>query len=169
MSRRHSWPSLRPPDRSSGRVLPDLGWVRSGAFDRAVCVGAMEMVEDHRRLFSEIAGCGGPRRSSGGGDEPSRLDRTHIRSHWSIRPARSCGVGATTSHRDIWCRSSNISRSCSSTGRWASCSALLPTQGGGSIGSPNEHRVRKPLPAFPEYSGQEDIPTVLGCRWIREG
>lgn len=44
--------------RAAGPVvrarLPDLSWVRSGSFDRAVCVGVIEAVPDHRHLFSEL-------------------------------------------------------------------------------------------------------------------
>jgi SAM-dependent methyltransferase len=42
--------------------LPDLSWVRSGAVDRVVSVGLLDLVDDHRRFFSETArvvGAGG--------------------------------------------------------------------------------------------------------------
>lgn len=52
-----SMPLLRRA-RSAGPVvcarLPDLSWARRGAFDRAVCVGVIDVVADHRRLFREL-------------------------------------------------------------------------------------------------------------------
>ncbi len=34
--------------------LPDLGWARSGVFDRAICVGVLEVVADHHALLGEL-------------------------------------------------------------------------------------------------------------------
>lgn len=45
--------------RSAGPVvcgrLPDLSWARTAAFERAVCVGVVEVVDDHRTLLGELA------------------------------------------------------------------------------------------------------------------
>lgn len=52
-----SMPLLRQA-RAAGPVvcarLPDIWWARSGAFDRAMCVGVVDLVDDHRTLFAEL-------------------------------------------------------------------------------------------------------------------
>lgn len=52
-----SMPLLRRA-RSAGPVvcgrLPDLGWARSEAFARGICVGVLDLVADHRALFREL-------------------------------------------------------------------------------------------------------------------
>lgn len=50
--------SLLRRARSAGPVvcgrLPDLGWARSEAFARGICVGVLDLVADHRALFREL-------------------------------------------------------------------------------------------------------------------
>jgi SAM-dependent methyltransferase len=50
--------SLLRRARSAGPVLcsrlPDLGWARSEAFDRGICVGVLDLVADHQALFREL-------------------------------------------------------------------------------------------------------------------
>lgn len=50
--------SLLRRARSAGPVvcsrLPDLGWARSEAFDRAICVGVLDLVADDQALFREL-------------------------------------------------------------------------------------------------------------------
>ncbi len=36
-------------------VLPDLGWVRSGAIDTAISLFVLELIQDHERFFGETA------------------------------------------------------------------------------------------------------------------
>ncbi len=35
--------------------LPDLSWVRPGAIDRAVAVGLLDLIADHREFFEQVA------------------------------------------------------------------------------------------------------------------
>ena len=35
-------------------ALPDLSWARTNSFDRAICVGVVEAIADHRTLFHEL-------------------------------------------------------------------------------------------------------------------
>lgn len=50
--------SLLRRARTAGPVvqarLPDLSWARTGAFDRGVCVGVLDVVADHVGLFREL-------------------------------------------------------------------------------------------------------------------
>lgn len=34
--------------------LPDLGWARSGVFDRCLCIGVLDAISDHHTLFREL-------------------------------------------------------------------------------------------------------------------
>ena len=147
--------------------LPGLGWVRPGSFDRAVCVGVVEMVEDHRRLFSEVSMAvrpGGhllvvmnhpvstvpdsePLVDEAGeilwrwGEylEPGRLAQ-HVEGHEVVLHHRSMGALLEAAATAGWRLDRLIER------------------------GPSARTVAR----FPEYEGQEQIPTVLGCRWTRD-
>ena len=148
--------------------LPDLGWVRSGAFDRAVCVGAMEMVEDHRRLFSEIAAAVVPGGhlvvvmnhpvSTAPTSEPLVDPMGEILWRWGDYLSLGHLV-QIVEHQEVvlFHRPMGELLTAAADAGWR-LDRLTER-------APSEETIAR----FPEYRGQEQIPTVLGCRWIREG
>ncbi len=146
--------------------LPDLGWVRPGTFDRAVCVGAIEMVEDHRRLFSEIATAVAP-----GGhlvavmNHPVSTDPTSeplvdatgdVLWRWGdyLTPGHLVQI---VEEREVvlFHRPMGELLSAAASAGWQ-LEQLAER-------APSERTIAR----SPEYRGQEHIPTVLGCRWVR--
>jgi SAM-dependent methyltransferase len=148
--------------------LPGLGWARPGSFDRAVCVGVVEMVEDHRRLFSEVSTVVQP-----GGhlvvvmnhpvatvpDSEPLVDQTgEILWRWGVylEPGRLVqhveGNDVVLYHRPM-----GALLDAAATAGWR-LDRLIER-------GPSSETVAR----FAEYEGQEQIPTVLGCRWTRDG
>jgi len=148
--------------------LPDLGWVRSGTFDRAVCVGIVEMIEDHRRLFDEIASVVVPGGhlvvvmnhpiSTAPTSEPLIDPTGEVLWRWGdyLSPGQLVQLveqqQVVLYHRPM--------------GELLSAAA----DAGWRLDRLDERAPSAQTVAwFPEYRGQEDIPTVLGCRWVRDG
>ena len=146
--------------------LPDLGWLRPGSVDRAVCVGVVEMVEDHRRLFSEVSTVVRP-----GGQlvvvmnhpvatvpdaEPLVDQAGQILWRWGeyLEPGRLVqhvqGNDVVLYHRPL----GSLLDAAAAAG-WR-LDQLIER-------GPSAETVAR----FPEYEGQEQIPIVLGCRWTR--
>ncbi len=147
--------------------LPDLGWVRTGSFDRAVCVGALEMVEDHRRLFGEIAAAVVPGGhlvvvmnhpvSSAPTSEPLIDPTGEILWRWGdyLSPGQLVQIveqqQVVLFHRPM---GELLSAAADAGWRLDRLAERAPSA--------------QTIARFPEYRGQEQIPTVLGCRWIRD-
>ncbi len=144
--------------------LPDLGWIRPGSFDRAVCVGVMEMVEDHRRFFAEIA------------TAVTRGGHLLVVMNHPVATSPASEPMADPTGEILW--------------RWGDYLApgqLTQTAGdrtvvlyhrpmGDLLGAAADAGWRldrlvergpsdNTLARFPEYRGQEHIPALLGCRW----
>ena len=146
--------------------LPELAWVRTASFERALCVGVVEMIEDHRRLFAEAASIVAP-----GGhlvvvmnhpvatapDSEPLVDPTgEVLWRWgrylstgSLRQDVE-GAQVVLHHRPL----GELMIAAADAG-W--CLDRLTERG------PSETTLSR----FPEYRGQQDTPTVLGCRWRR--
>jgi SAM-dependent methyltransferase len=146
--------------------LPGLEWIRPGSFERAICVGVVEMIEDHRRLFHGIASAVVP-----GGHLVVVMNHpvaTAPASEPLVEPAGEV----------VW-----------RWGEYLSSGYLVQTVQGHEIrlyhrpigdllgaaadaGWRLDQLVERPpssdtIARFPEYRGQEQIPTLLGCRWTR--
>ena len=147
--------------------LPALGWVRPRSFDRAVCVGVVEMVEDHCRLFTEVSTAvktGGHLLvvmnhpvSTVPESEPLVDEAGEILWRWGeyLEPGRLAqyvdGHEVALYHRSM--------------------GALL--EAAAMAGWRLERLIERGLSArtvarFPELEGQERIPNILGCRWSRD-
>jgi len=148
--------------------LPDLGWVRSGSFDRALCVGVIEMVADHRRLFAEIAAAVRPAGhlvavmnhpvSTSPASEPL-IDATGD-VLWQWGEYLSPGELVQTVEEQkivLFHRPMGELLSAAADAGWR-LDQLIER-------GPSALTVAR----FTEYLGQEHIPTVLGCRWTRDG
>jgi SAM-dependent methyltransferase len=148
--------------------LPDLGWVRAGSVGRAVCVGVIEMVEDHRRFFDEIASAVTPGGhllmvmnhpvSTAPASDPLTDPTGEILWRWGdyLSPGQLAQTGAPREvvlfHRPM--------------GELLSAAAEAGWRLDRMIErGPSAQTVAR----FPEYRGQEHIPVVLGCRWTRDG
>lgn len=147
--------------------LPGLGWVRASSVDRAVCVGVVEMVEDHRRLFAEASTVVKPGGhllvvmnhpvSTVPDSEPLVDEAGEILWRWGeyLAPGRVVqhvgGHEVVLYHRPM--------------------GALL--EAAAISGWRLERLIERGLSErtvarFPEFEGQEQIPTLLGCRWTRD-
>jgi SAM-dependent methyltransferase len=156
--------------RSRGRVvralLPDLAWVRSGAFDGALVGLVLEHIENEEQFFSETA-----------------------------RVVKSAGSLAIVINHPIWTapKSSPIEEGSGETlwrpgiyfGRGYSdepagrnkvrfyhrtLSALLnaASESGWDLQQMAESGISaEQVGRYPEYAGQEQIPRILGVRWTR--
>ena len=147
--------------------LPDLGWVRPESFDRAVCIGVVEMVEDHRRLFAEVSSAVKPGGhllavmnhpvSTVPDSEPLVDEAGTILWRWGeyLEPGRV--VQYVDGHEvTLYHRSMGALLEAAAVAGWR-LERLIER-------GPSERTVAR----FPEYEGQEQIPTVLGCRWTRD-
>ncbi len=147
--------------------LPGLGWVRPDSFDRAVCIGVVEMVEDHRRLFSEVSTVVKPGGhllvamnhpvSTVPDSEPLVDESGAILWRWGDY----LESGSLAQHVDghevvLYHRSMGALLDAAATAGWR-LEQLIER-------GPSARTVAR----FPEYEGQEQIPTVLGCRWTRD-
>lgn len=147
--------------------LPDLAWVRAQTFDRAVCVGVIEMVEDHRRLFAEVASCVRPGGhlvvvmnhpvSTTPTSEPLVDPTGEILWRWGdyLSPGQ---LVQTVEEQEvvIFHRPMGELLGAAADAGWR-LDLLIER-------APSARTVAR----FPEYLGQEHIPSVLGCRWIRD-
>ncbi len=147
--------------------LPDLGWVRRCCFDRAVCVGAIEMVDDHRRLFAEIASAVVPGGhlvvvmnhpvSTAPTSEPLADPTGEILWRWGdyLTPGQLVQT-VEAQQIELFHRPLGELLSAAADAGWRL--DRLAERG------PSVATVAR----FPEYRGQEHIPTLLGCRWTRD-
>lgn len=147
--------------------LPDLAWVRARTFDRAVCVGVIEMVADHRRLFAEVASCVRPGGhlvvvmnhpvSTTPTSEPLVDPTGEILWRWGdyLSPGQ---LVQTVEEQEvvIFHRPIGELLGAAADAGWR-LDRLIER-------APSARTVAR----FPEYLGQEHIPSVLGCRWIRD-
>jgi SAM-dependent methyltransferase len=146
--------------------LPDLGWVRPATFARAVAVGVVELVEDHRLLFEEAASAVSP-----GGhlvvvmnhpvatapmSEPLADPGGEILWRWGryLSPGRLVQV-ADEHEIELFHRPVGELLEAAAAAGWT-LERLIER-------GPSAQTVAR----FPEYCGQEQIPTLLGCRWTR--
>ena len=147
--------------------LPDLGWVRPGSFDRAVCVGVVEMVEDHRRLFAEVSMAV----RTGGhllvvmnhpvatvpDSEPLIDEAGEVLWRWGEYLESGRLVQYVDGHEfTLYHRSMGALLEAAAMAGWR-LEQLI------ELGASARTVAR-----FPEYEGQERIPTLLGCRWSRD-
>lgn len=147
--------------------LPDLGWVRSGSFDRAICVGVLELLDDHRSFFAEIASVvhrGGTLVVvmnhpvvTAPDSEPLVDAAGRVLWHWG----RYLHGGRSNQHVDdrpivLHHRPLGDLLGAAADAGWRL--ELLVERG----------VSRATVAQFPEYGGQEEIPSVLGCRWRRD-
>ena len=146
--------------------LPDLGWVRAGMFHRAVGVGVVELVEDHRLLFEQAASavCPGGHLvvvmnhpvATAPSSEPLADPSGEILWRWGryLSPGRFVQVAdeheIVMFHRPL----GELLDAAAAAGWWLEC---LIERG------PSAQTIAR----FPEYRGQEEIPALLGCRWTR--
>jgi 2-polyprenyl-6-hydroxyphenyl methylase/3-demethylubiquinone-9 3-methyltransferase len=146
--------------------LPDLAWIRTRSFDRAVCVGVVEMVEDHRRLFTEIASAVIP-----GGHLVIVMNHPV-----DTAPAAEPMVDPTGEVFWRWGRYLSPGRLVETVARQEIVLFHRPLGELLSAVADAGWRLdrlveRAPSPEtverFPQYGGREHIPTVLGCRWVR--
>jgi SAM-dependent methyltransferase len=147
--------------------LPDLGWVRPRSFDRAVCVGAMEMVHDHRRLLHEIAAAVRPGGhlvvvmnhpvSTSPTSEPLVDPTGEILWRWGeyLSPGHLVQI-VEEQQIVLFHRTLGELLSAAAEAGWRLDRVVER--------GPSAETVTR----FPEYRGQEHIPTVLGCRWSRD-
>jgi len=147
--------------------LPGLGWVRPESFDRAVCIGVVEMVENHRRLFAEVSTAV----KSGGhllvvmnhpvstvpDSEPLVDEAGEILWRWGeyLEPGR-LAQQIEGNEIVLYHRSMGALLEAAATAGWR-LDRLI--ERGPSV---------RTIARFPEYEGQEQIPTILGCRWTRD-
>lgn len=144
--------------------LPDLSWVRPQSFDRAVCVSVLDLIEDHRALFDNTAVIVRP-----GGHLLVVMNHpaaTSPRSEPLVDPdgevlwrwgsyldvgrfeQRLDGREVTLHHRPL----GDVLTTASESG-WI-LDRLIER-------GPSDAALAR----FPQYRGQEHIPTVLGARW----
>ena len=145
-------------------ALPDLSWVRPRSFDRAVCVGLLDLIADHRALFENTATIVRP-----GGHLLVVMNHpvaTSPRSEPLVDPdgevlwrwgsyledgrfdQRVDGSEVSLHHRPL----GDLLTSASEAGWYLD---RLTERG------PSEATLAR----FPEYRGQDHIPTLLGARW----
>lgn len=164
-------PSLLRHARAAGPVvlsrLPDLSWARTDAFDRAVCVGVLDCIADHRELFEEL--------------------------HRVVRPNARLAVVmnhpiATAPHAEalvdptgevLWRWGRYLERG-HVTQAAGEVEVVLHHRPLGQIltaaadaGWRLDHMVeRGPSAAtrarYPDYYGQDDVPVLLGLRWVND-
>ena len=155
----HSGPVVRA-------LLPDLSWVRPRSFDRAICVGVLDLIEDDAALLTNLATVVRP-----GGhllvvvnhpvataprSEPLVDAEGEVLWRWGSYleagdfDQRIEGHHVTLRHRPL---------------------ARLLTSAAASGWILESMIERGPSPAaldrFPGYRGQQHIPTLLGVRWTR--
>ena len=147
-------------------VLPNLGWVRTGSFDGAFLGLVLEHVEDETSLFRAVAGAVRPSGVlalvinhpiwTAPGSSP--IEQSDGEVLW--RPGRYFGRG----HSDepagrkkvrFYHRTLASLLTAAATNGWD----LQEVEESG-ISSAAVARV-------PDYAGQEDIPRLLGLRWLR--
>jgi len=148
--------------------LPELGWVRAATFERALCVGVVEMIEDHRRLFEQIASV------------VARGGHLVVVMNHPVATAPDSEPLVDPTGEVLW-----------RWGRYLSTGqvpqdlddqrVVLHHRPMGEVldaaaesGWRLERLIERgpsaqTLARFPEYRGQEHTPTVLGCRWRRDG
>lgn len=164
-----SMPLLRVA-RASGPVvrgrLPELAWARSAAFGRCVCVGVVEVVADHRRLLRELHRVTRPSGSllvvmnhpvtTAPLAEPLVDPTGEVLWRWGsyLQPGRvEQDLGehvVTLQHRPL------------------GDLLTVAAEAGWRLDRMVEHGPSAATRArHPEYTGQEDVPTLLGIRWTR--
>ena len=146
--------------------LPDVSWARRDSFDRAICVGVLDLIEDERALFANVARIVKPGGhlvvvvnhpvATAPGSEPlvdpngevlwrwgSYLERgdfgQRIDEQVVMLRHRPLGVLLTSAAAAGWRLDSMVERGPS----------------------------RATLARHPAYRGQEQIPTLIGLRWTR--
>jgi SAM-dependent methyltransferase len=147
-------------------VLPDLGWVRSGAVGTAVSLFVFELIEDHDRFFAEAARIVAP-----GGSLVMVFNHP-------VFTAPDSGPFMDPDLDVFWRWGSYLDRGSSSVPAGAasivmyhrSIAELLTAAAG--CGWSLEEMIEAPLGAAaierePSYAGQEGIPRFLGARWRR--
>jgi SAM-dependent methyltransferase len=147
-------------------LLPDLSWVRPHSFDRAICVGVLDLIADEQALFAGVAGVVRPDghlvvvmnhpAATAPGSEPLVDPGGEVLWRWGsyLEPGdfdqRVEGHHVTLRHRPL----ARLLTSAAASG-WSLQSMI---ERGPSAAA---------LDRFPEYRGQEHIPTLLGVRWTR--
>jgi SAM-dependent methyltransferase len=146
--------------------LPDLSWVRPNSFDRAICIGVLDLIEDERVLFTSAASIVRPGghllvvmnhpAATAPGSEPLVDAEGTILWKWGsyLEPGdfdeRVEGHHVRLRHRPL----GQVLTSAAASG-WDLASM---TERGLSAATVDRH---------PEFRGQEQIPTILGVRWTR--
>jgi SAM-dependent methyltransferase len=164
-----SMPLLRRA-RSAGPVLccrlPDLGWARSEAFDRGICMGVLDVVADCQALFRELhrvirphghlIGVTNHPVSTAPSAEPLVDPNGEILWRWGtyLRPGRieqEMGDRSVVLHH-----------------RPLGDLVTAAADAGWRLEQLIEHGPSTATRArYPDYFGQEHVPVLLGIRWTR--
>jgi SAM-dependent methyltransferase len=148
--------------------LPDLSWVRPDSFDRAICIGVLDLIEDDQALFANVAEIVRPDGhlvvvvnhpvATAPGSEPLVDPDGEVLWRWGSYLERGDFAQriddhvVTLRHRPL---------------------GQLLTSAAGAGWRLDSMVERGPSPAtlarHRSYRGQEQIPTLLGLRWTRAG
>ena len=162
--------SLLRRARAAGPVLcgrlPDLGWARSEAFDRAICVGVLDLVADDRTLFREL----------------HRVIRPHghliaVMNH-PVSTAPNAEPLVDPDGEILWRWGTYLRRGQIEQGvgdrsvvlhhRPLGDLVTVAADAGWRLDQLIEHGPSTATRArYPEYIGQEHVPVLLGLRWTR--
>ena len=146
--------------------LPDLSWIREGSFDRAVSVGLIDLIPDHASFFVNVANID---RTNGHlvvvmnlpvatapGSDPLVDPEGEILWRWGDYLTR--GVTAQPAGgRIVELFHRPMGELLTSAGQAGWTLVQLIERG------PSQSTIER----FPEYRGQENIPSLLGLVWTR--
>ena len=164
-----SMPLLRRA-HSAGPVvrsrLPDLNWARTAAFDRAICVGVLDLVADHQALFRELSRVVRPQGyliavmnhpvTTAPNAEPLVDPDGEILWRWGTY-LRHGQIEQEVGTRSVVLHHRPLG-DVVSTAADAGWHLVQLIENGPSAAT----RAR-----YPEYFGQEHVPVLLGMRWTR--
>ena len=146
--------------------LPDLSWVRPGSFERAVACGVIEMIQDHAAFFrntAEVVSPGGHLLAvmnhpvaTAPHSEPLVDPDGEVLWRWGtyLTPG-SCTQLAGTEDVRLFHRPLSTLLSDAASNGW--CLERMVERG------PSDEAIAR----FPEFHGQQDIPSLIGLRWSR--
>ena len=144
--------------------LPGMSWIREGSFDRAVSVGLLDLIPDQTSFFANVATIVGSNGhllivmnhpvATAPNSEPLVDPDGEILWRWGdyltsgITPQSAGGRTVELFHRPL-------AQLLTAAGRSGWLLERMIERG------PSNRAIKR----FPEYRGQENIPSLLGLRW----
>ena len=158
--------TVAPAGRVAQARLPDMSWIREGSFDRAVSVGLIDLIPDHASFFANAAKIV---RSEGHlvvvmnhpvatAPRSDPLVDPEGEILWRWGDYLTCGVTAQEAGGrivELFHRPMGELLAAAGQAGWT---LVRMTERG-----PSERTIE----CFPEYRGQESIPSLLGIVWTR--